>query len=188
MTSAAAPVPSPWIARFLCNPAPPASVLDVACGNGRHLRLALQTGAQVTAVDRDLTGLADLAGHPRLNLIEADLESGGAVPWRGTRYGAVIVTNYLWRPILPEIVAAVADDGVLLYETFAAGNERLGRPTNPDFLLRPNELAAAAIAGGQHIAAFGHGRDDSGGRPRVVQRIAACGPAHPWVREGLGLD
>lgn len=119
-------------------------VLDVAAGAGRHARLSLDAGFRVTAVDRDVSGLADLAGDPRVEIIEADLEADGW-PLTGRRFEAVIVTNYLWRPILPDIVASVAPGGVLIYETFALGNEAHGRPRNPDFLLRRNELLHAAL-------------------------------------------
>lgn len=156
-------------------------MLDLACGTGRHTRLALERGLTATAIDRDTSRLGDLAGHPNVEVITADLEDGSPFPLTGRQFGAVIVTNYLWRPILPAICAAVAPDGVLIYETFALGHEQLGgRPSNPAFLLRPNELAEAAVAAGLTIIAFEQVREDHPW-PRIVQRITAVGPAHPWV-------
>ena len=96
----------------------------------------------MTAVDRDVSGLEDLRGQPQLELVEADLE-GAPWPLPGRRFGAVIVTNYLWRPLFPSILDSVDEGGVLLYDTFARGNEAYGRPTNPDFLLEPGELIEA---------------------------------------------
>ena len=117
---------SAWVSRFLGGVRDGGRVLDVACGRGRHLRMALAAGYQVTGVDRILSGVADLSGVAGVELAEMDLEAGAADPLRG-RFGAglydgVIVTNYLWRPILADIVAMVRADGVLIYETFALGN------------------------------------------------------------------
>ena len=135
--------PSTWISRYLPAARPGQRLLDVACGSGRHLRLALERGWIVTGIDRNLTGVNDLDGRDGVELIPADLEIGAPFPLDGRQFDAVVVTNYLWRPILSEIVAAVALGGILLYETFAAGNARYGRPSNPDFLLQPGELIDA---------------------------------------------
>jgi SAM-dependent methyltransferase len=148
---------------------PAGQALDLACGSGRHLRWLAQQGWRVTGVDRDpaaLQGMADLAG--RAELIEADIE-GGPWPLAGRRFDLVLVTNYLWRPLLPAIVAAVAPGGRLVYETFAAGHEALGRPSRPDFLLQPGELLRACAA--LQVLGYESGRLD--GPPRIVQRIAA---------------
>lgn len=156
-------------------------MLDVAAGKGRHMRLALDLGLTATGVDRDVDGLADLAGRPGVEIIKVDLEQGAAFPFAGQRFEAVVVTNYLWRPILAAVIGAVADDGILLYETFAVGHERLGRPSNPDFLLKPNELLDM-VHGRLFIAAFEDGMvEGPPGRLRRVQRIAAAGPRHPWT-------
>ena len=172
---------SPWVAYFLAGVVPGGNVLDVACGTGRHVRLAVGQGLSVTAIDRDTSRLGALAQHPNVEVIAADLEDGAALPVAGRSFAGVIVTNYLWRPILPAICAAVAADGLLIYETFALGHEKLGgRPSNPDFLLRPNELAEAAIAAGLIIVAFEQVREDKP-RPLIIQRIAAVGPVHPWA-------
>ncbi|MGE0765352.1 MAG: class I SAM-dependent methyltransferase [Hyphomicrobiaceae bacterium] len=173
---------SPWVERFIDGAAAGSTMLDVACGSGRHLRLALERGLAAVGVDRDLSRTSDLAGTAQLELVEADLETGKALPFSGRTFGLVVVTNYLWRPILPDIVASVAADGLLLYETFAAGQERHGRPSNPQFLLQPGELLAA-VAGSLMPLCYEHVRLDD--PKRIVQRICAAGPRHAWLREGL---
>lgn len=134
----------------------------------------------MTAVDRDLSRLTDLEHSDGLVLHQADLEAGGtagAGPLPGGRFGGVIVTNYLWRPLLPAIVAAVAEDGVLVYETFAAGNARYGKPSNPDYLLQPGELLDA-VSGQLQVVGYENGLTDDP-RPAVIQRICA-------VRQNVG--
>lgn len=162
--------PSEWITRFAADARSP--VLDLACGAGRHARLFLAYGLPVTAVDRDVSRMADIADHPKLTLVAADLEAG-VDAWRpGPRaYGTVVVANYLWRPLLPALVAAVAPGGMLLYETFARGNARFGKPSNPDFLLMRNELRDA-VAGKLEVVAFEQGEIGTP-RPAVIQRICA---------------
>jgi SAM-dependent methyltransferase len=162
-------------------------VLDVACGGGRHLRHFRSLGHPVIGIDRDLTAVADLAGSAGVELVEADLEAELAAPWPlGRRqFAGVVVTNYLWRPLLPAIVAAVEPDGWLLYETFARGNERYGRPRNPEFLLRPGELLET-VAGRLSVVAYEHGTVERP-QPAVVQRIAAVRPAAPGVIESARI-
>jgi SAM-dependent methyltransferase len=123
--------PSPWVIRFASLVSGRGDVLDIACGSGRHTRLFLARGHQVVAVDRDLSGVADLAEHTRLERVEADLEDETPFALRGRRFAAVVVTNYLHRPLMPELVAAVDADGIFIYETFAVGNERFGQPRTP---------------------------------------------------------
>jgi SAM-dependent methyltransferase len=176
--------PSAWVARFIQAVRAGGSVLDVACGSGRHLRLALDRGLEAVGIDRDLSLVADLQGRPGLRLVAADLESGRPFPLAGMVFDGVIVTNYLWRPILPEIVACVGRDGILIYETFAAGNERFGRPANPEFLLRPGELLTV-VAPRLTAIAFEHVRLSD--PPRIVQRIAAVGPDHFWLKDPPAL-
>jgi SAM-dependent methyltransferase len=135
--------PSLWIARFAHLIPPGARVLDLAAGEGRHARLFAARGAHVVAVDRDADVLATLSNVPRISVRVCDLESG-AWPLSGERFDAIVVANYLHRPLFPYLRAALAPDGVLLYETFAMGNEAHGRPTNPDFLLCPDELLTIA--------------------------------------------
>jgi SAM-dependent methyltransferase len=161
--------PSPWVARFASLVPPGEPVLDVASGAGRHTHFFLGRGHPVTAVDRDSSGLADLRDDRRVEVVEFDLEAGAPFPFRGRVFGAVVVTNYLHRPILPDIVAAVAAGGVLLYETYARGQERFGRPQCPDFLLEPGELLEA-VRGRLRVVAYEDLIDD---RPAAVQRITA---------------
>lgn len=161
---------SPWVTRFSEQAVGP--VLDVACGAGRHTKLFLERGYDVTAVDRDTSRLGETAAHPRLTVIETDLEQD-ADPWRPVpaSFGTVLVTNYLWRPLLPALVDAVAPGGMLIYETFALGNERFGKPSNPDFLLMTDELKGA-VAGSLDVVAYEH-RKVNDPRPSVIQRICA---------------
>jgi SAM-dependent methyltransferase len=149
-----------------------AAVLDVACGSGRHVRWFAARGHAVTAVDRDAAAVDPLRGLAEV--VIADIEAG---PWplSGQRFGAVVVTNYLWRPLMPVIVDSVAPGGVLIWETFAVGNAAFGKPSNPDFLLQPGELLAAAQ--GLRVVAYEDGllREPD----RCVQRIAAVREALP---------
>lgn len=170
--------PSPWVERFIDGVRQGGRILDVACGAGRHMRLALQRGYQVTAVDRDLARVRDLYDATRCELVAADLEGGAPPPFRGRTFDGVIVTNYLWRPLLPDIVSAVAPDGLLIYETFARGNERLGKPRNPDYLLEPDELLQA-VSGRLLTIAYEHALLSD--PPRLVERIAAVGRQHAWI-------
>jgi SAM-dependent methyltransferase len=143
-------------------------VLDLAAGGGRHTRLLLDKGYRVHAVDRDIAALLPLAG-PCCDVEAVDLEAGE--PWRiSANYDGIVVTNYLHRPLLPAIAASLAPGGVAIYETFAQGNERFGRPRNPDFLLRPGELLEAFAM--LTIVAFEQGEVASP-RQAVIQRIAA---------------
>lgn len=162
--------PSRWITRFGPLVRPGAAILDLACGGGRHARWFLARGHPVTAVDRDPSGLEDLRGQPQLELVEADLE-GAPWPLMGRRFGAVIVTNYLWRPLFPPILESVGADGVLLYDTFARGNEAYGKPSHPDFLLEPGELIEL-VRGTLQIVAYEHGHVERP-RPAIRQRLCA---------------
>lgn len=171
--------PSPWVRRFLTGVRRGGTVLDIACGAGRHLRLALEQGFAVVGIDRDLGGVADLSGRPGARLIEADLEGGAPFPLAGETFDGVVVTNYLWRPLLPALVAAVAPSGVLVYETFGSGNERFGRPANPDFLLRPGELLEAVRL---RLIPLAYEHVTLADPDRIVQRIAAVGPDHVWLK------
>ena len=163
--------PSAWVCRFAGYVPAGGRVLDLACGAGRHSRLFLERGHPVVAVDRDLSGLGDLAGRPGLDTLEADLEDGRPFPFAGQEFAGVVVTNYLYRPLLPALVDAVAPGGVLIYETFARGNERFGRPRNPDHLAKPGELLEM-VRGTLRVLAY---EDLTVERPKpaAVQRICA---------------
>jgi SAM-dependent methyltransferase len=169
---------SPWVTRFLSKTRRGARVLDLACGSGRHIHAALDSGLIVTGIDRDISKSQVFADNDRVTLIEADLESGGPLPFSPASFDAVIVTNYLWRPILSAIVAAVAPNGILIYETFAVGNERFGRPSNPDFLLRPGELIGAVHG---QLTPIHYEHAQLSAPDRIVQRICATGKDHEWL-------
>ena len=145
-------------------------MLDVACGSGRHARYLAGLGHRVDAVDRDAAALQTLAGVAGVTPRHADLEQG-PWPYSGLRFDAIIVTNYLHRPLLPRLLEALADGGVLIYETFAAGNERYGRPSNPDFLLKPGELLEFA-RGRLRVVAYEDLQVDVP-RPAMIQRLCA---------------
>jgi SAM-dependent methyltransferase len=169
---------SGWVVRFAPLVATGARVLDLACGYGRHARFFAARGHQVIAVDRDPTALATLAGEERIVTRALDLEVG-PWPWPEERFDAIVVANYLHRPLYPFLLAALAADGVLIYETFARGNEAFGRPANPDFLLERDELLQVA-ARGLTVVAFEQGLLSAPERGAVVQRLAAVGPARSW--------
>jgi SAM-dependent methyltransferase len=163
---------SAWVKRFVPLIRRGGRVLDLAAGNGRHSWLLLESGFAICAVDRDISALSPLAG-PGCEVRQIDLETGA--PWPlGTGYDGIVVTNYLHRPLLPAIAQALAAGGVLIYETFARGNERFVRPHNPDFLLRPGELLDSFAM--LTVIAFEQG-EVSAPRPAVIQRITAvAGP------------
>lgn len=143
-------------------------VLDLAAGSGRHTHLLIARGYRVTAVDRDISGLKNIAGA---EAIAADLEDGSPWPFGARKFDGVIVTNYLHRPLFPALVACVAPGGTLIYETFARGNERYGKPSNPEFLLTDNELLERTMPD-LAVIAYEH-RHVEIPRPALVQRIAA---------------
>jgi SAM-dependent methyltransferase len=172
--------PSAWVQRWSHLIPAGGPVLDVACGFGRHMRWFSQRGHPVTGVDRAQDAVDAVASLGEAVL--ADLENA---PWPlpGRAFAAVVVTNYLWRPLLPDIVGSVAPGGVLIYETFAAGNETVGKPARPDFLLQPGELLRSC--NGLRVVAYEDGFLDE--PARFVQRIAAVRPvaAEPWPRYPL---
>ena len=145
-------------------------VLDVASGAGRHARFFAERNLAVVAVDRQPQSI------PGVKFVQADLEDGSPWPFGGQQFGGIVVTNYLHRPLLPVLAGALAEGGVLIYETFMAGNERYGRPSNPNFLLKPGELLQAF--GALSVVAFEQG--DTG--KSVVQRVCAIRAAANGVR------
>jgi SAM-dependent methyltransferase len=163
-------LPSPWVVRWAALVRPGSEVLDLACGTGRHARFLAARGCSVLAVDRDQEAIATLATVAGVFTRTADLE-GAAWPFAPSSFDAVVVTNYLHRPLFGPMVATLRPGGVLVYETFMVGNERFGRPSNPLFLLRPGELLEA-VRGQLEVVAFEQGEVGTP-RPAVVQRICA---------------
>ena len=151
--------------------APEAAVLDVAAGGGRHSRFFADRGHRVTALDRDTSRLA---GHPGIDIVQADLEDGSPWPLPGRTFGAVVVTSYLHRPLFPALLDALAPGGVLLYETFMEGNERFGEPSRSAFLLKDGELLDLA-RGRLSVTAY-EARMISEPKMAMAQRIAARRP------------
>ncbi|HVO03771.1 MAG TPA: class I SAM-dependent methyltransferase [Candidatus Cybelea sp.] len=146
--------PASWVAEHASLIPKSGPVLDLAAGSGRHALFFKGLGYRPVAVDRDVSRLADLKADAQTEVIEADLESGGPWPLGDRRFAGIVVTNYLWRPILPRIAAALLPGGILIYETFGLGQERHGKPTNPDFLLRPGELLDFAESTGLVVRAY----------------------------------
>lgn len=168
-TSPMPPAPSEWIAAWAHLIPAGGTVLDLACGRGRHARWLAARGYRVLGVDRDPAALAESTGVAGVETLCAELE-GSAWPLAGRQFDGIVVTNYLHRPLWQPLLAALAPGGVLLYETFAAGNAEVGKPSNPDFLLRPGELLAAV--GGLRVVAFQDVFREQPG-PAFIQRICA---------------
>jgi SAM-dependent methyltransferase len=139
-------------------------VLDVASGSGRHARVFAGRGLEVLAVDRDPQP------SPGVRLVKADLEDGSPWPFAGQRFAAIVVTNYLHRPLMKTLETALDEQGLLIYETFMAGNESFGKPSNPAFLLRPGELLQAFA--GLTVLGFEQGIVERP-KPAAVQRLCA---------------
>ncbi len=165
---------SPWLQRWAHLLPAGGRVLDVACGSGRHLRWLATLGVHATGIDRDKAALAasqDLADAGQATLIHADIETG---PWPcpGRQFDAVLVTNYLWRPLWPQLLASLAPGAVLVYETFADGNQTVGKPSRADFLLQPGELLQRCAS--LRVVAYEDGYLD--GPARYLQRLVAVAP------------
>ncbi len=155
--------PSEWVVRWagLVERGP---VLDVACGGGRHAAYFAERGFEVLALDREPQVI------PGASFIQADLEDGSPWPLPGRRFAAIVVANYLHRPLLSLLKESLEEGGVLIYETFMLGNERYGKPSNPRFLLRPGELLEAFA--GLTVAGFEQGLVERP-KPALVQRLCA---------------
>lgn len=162
--------PSAWVVRWADRVPAAGQVLDLACGNGRHARYFADHGHPVEAVDRDPSMLARLTGVPLINTRCADLENG-PWPYAGQKFAGIVVVNYLHRPLFPQLLTALDPEGALIYETFAAGNERYGRPSNPAHLLQPGELLEVA-RGRLRVIAY-EDLNVSEPRPAMIQRICA---------------
>jgi len=158
MAHASPETPSPWVVRWapLISRGP---VLDVASGAGRNAKFLAARGLEVIAIDREAHAI------PGVTFVRADLEGGAPWPFAGQRFGGVVVTNYLHRPLFAQLAAALDEGGALIYETFMLGNERFGKPSNPNFLLRPGELLQAFA--GLTVVAFEQGETENA----VLQRI-----------------
>lgn len=166
--------PSAWVLRWESLIPAGGRVLDVAAGSGRHARHLALRGHPVDAVDRDAAALEALAGVPGITVRCCDIESG-PWPYAAQYFSGIVVTNYLHRPLFPHLLAALGPGGILIYETFAAGNENYGRPTNPDFLLKPGELLEV-VRGRLKVIAY-EDVSVSEPRPAMVQRLCAVKPA-----------
>ena len=176
---------SRWVGRWAPCIAAGGTVLDLACGNGRHARHLADLGFRVAAVDRDAVALAGLQGLRGIDPVAADLEAG-SWPFEGRQFAAIVVTNYLHRPLFPLLIAALAPGGLLIYETFRQGNESYGKPSNPAFLLAPHELLAVAHDGMLQVVAFEDGFS-AFPKPAMVQRLCAQKPPLR-VPEGVRLE
>lgn len=177
--------PSTWVARFAPLIAS-GEVLDLACGGGRHARLLAGLGHPVLAVDRDAGSLAKAAGEAITTAL-IDLEDGAAWPFAPDRFSGIVVTNYLHRPLFPHMLRSLAPGGVLIYETFALGNEQFGKPSSPLFLLRPGELLEFAAAAAMRVVAFEDGYVERP-RPACVQRLCAVKAGAGWTPARCSLN
>ncbi|MGI9024074.1 MAG: class I SAM-dependent methyltransferase [Burkholderiaceae bacterium] len=175
--------PSPWVLRFAPLIASGGAILDVACGRGRHARWFESRGHRVTGIDRDEAVLAVSGASERIVCdLEGSEDPGGKWPLHGRRYAGVIVTNYLHRPLFPLLIDALAESGVLIYETFAIGNARFGKPANPDFLLQRGELLARCLE--LDVVAYEDGLVTHP-KPASIQRICAIRDADRLERHTL---
>ncbi len=169
--------PSPWVTRFAPLVAKNINVLDIAAGSGRHSLLFLQQGSLVTAIDKDTTALSSLTHQKKLEIIEFDLETVVSVYAKGNplfarTFGAIVVVNYLYRPLFSHLIDSLIPGGLLIYETFALGNETYARPRNPEHLLKSGELLKL-VKGQMQIVAYEHGVVANGDIPGVKQRLCA---------------
>lgn len=182
-----AAAPSAWVRRWSHLVKPGGVVLDVACGHGRHARWFHERNHPLALVDRSQAAIESIAiPAPACEAVVADIENG-PWPFAGRQFDAVVVVNYLWRPLMPTLLDSLAPGGALIYETFTQGNETVGKPSRPDFLLRPGELLA--ICRDLRIVAFEDGfLEEPGGKaPRFIQRIAAVREAANAAHSGGAL-
>jgi SAM-dependent methyltransferase len=162
---------SDWVRRFAELIPAGGAVLDLACGQGRHARFLASRGYAIEAVDRDAQAIAGLEGVGGITARVADIE-GGPWPYYNRVFDGIVVTNFLFRPLFPHLISALAEGGVLIYETFMEGNEEFGRPSNPAYLLRSGELLEV-VRRRLLVVAFEQGCVDRP-RPAMIQRLCAC--------------
>lgn len=163
---------SPWIMKYYHLVEDKGEVLDLACGRGRHGRLFVERAHPVVFVDKNTSKVNDLSKNDLVTIVETDLEDGSDWPFQKGRFAAILVANYLYRPNFEFLLSSLKPGGVLIYETFALGNEEMGRPRNPDFLLKTGELLDL-VQGRLQVVAYEHGFWDKDTAPRVIQRICA---------------
>lgn len=168
--------PSAWVQRWTDLAKPQSQVLDLACGAGRHMKWFSEQGHTCTGVDRSAEALAIAKAYG--TVIEADMEAG---PWPllDMQFDLVVVTNYLWRPLMPLLMKSLAPEGLLIYETFAASHEKVGKPSRPDFLLNPGELLQTFKS--LRVVAYEDGYCDH--PPKFIQRIAAVNQVNDVERQ-----
>lgn len=175
---------APWIGRY-AGLIKAGEVLDLACGRGRHAHYLAALGHPVLALDRDAEALTHAAG-PGIVTLQYDVEQA-PWPFAAGRFAGIVVSNYLHRPLMAALIASLAPDGILLYQTFSAGNGQFGKPSNPDFLLAPGELLTLATRHGLSVLAFEDGAV-SALRPAMLQRLCALGPAFPRAQAFLASE
>jgi SAM-dependent methyltransferase len=169
--------PSPWVARFAPLAPKNAHVLDIAAGGGRHSQVFLNQGHLVTAIDKNITALSDMSHQKKIEIIEFDMETNTSMFAQGSplfsqRFGAIIVVNYLYRPLFSSLIDALVPGGLFIYDSFALGNEAYARPRNPDHLLKSGELLEL-VSGQMQIVAYEHGIIRNADIPGVKQRLCA---------------
>jgi SAM-dependent methyltransferase len=162
---------SDWVTKYTALIPSNTLVLDLACGSGRNTRFLLDKGYSVVALDKDVSQLVDISCRKNLRKYKFDLEAGIKFPFHKQEFSGVIVTNYLYRPLFENLINSLSDGGVLIYQTFMIGNEAYGRPINPKFLLKRNELSDV-FDKKLYVIAFEQGYIESP-KPAVVQSICA---------------
>ncbi len=179
--------PSAWVVRF-AGLIPAGEVLDLACGAGRHSRLLAKLGHPVMAVDRNADMLALACGN-NVRTLQVDLETGDPATWpfEPQQFAGIVVTNYLHRPLWQALIGSLTEGGVLIYETFALGNEQFGKPSNPDFLLKRGELLEVTGLHGLRVIAYEDGCV-SVPKPAVVQRICMAKPGSAIAPQNFALN
>ena len=162
-------MPSEWVKDYTKLIPPDGNVLDLACGSGRHTRFLLERGIKVTALDHDISQLKDMPKNENLIIIEHDLEGSSPWPFASQAFAGIVVVNYLYRPLFVKILDSLAPNGVLIYQTFAVGNEKYGRPRNPQYLLSDEELLKV-FGKHLHVVQYSHGLINQPS-PAIMQSI-----------------